>query len=139
MELRNVLILGRQDLLEFPKAIRALGCIPITRGSVIQCYKQLKSEAIYAVIVECNFTHADVLEFILNVRDLDRSVPIIVVGQSSDQEVQKKLATLESVYMLSISLEDQKQTDKLEAALKPLVLDQGQGANSTTTRFVSSD
>jgi len=118
MKSKKILILGRQDNHEIPKAIIELGYFPVTRGSVILCYEQLRSRCIDAVVVERDFTHADVLEFVLNVRDLNRSVPIIVFGCSGGARHEHKLASLKSLILLDVPIEDQRQKDKVKVLLQ---------------------
>ncbi|MFC1761675.1 hypothetical protein ACFL6U_06305 [Planctomycetota bacterium] len=121
MESKYVLVLGRQGHHEIPQALTALGYNPIVRGSVIHCYEKLRSEYIVAVIVESDFTHADVLEFVLNVRDLDETVPIVVLGRSCKKNHEHKLIQQKHVFRLDLSTQEQRQSDKVKAELNNIL------------------
>jgi hypothetical protein len=55
--------------------------------------EKLRHQKFGAVLVDRKFTRADVLEFILNVRDVNKEVPVLVIGpgpEKIDKEIAKQ-------------------------------------------------
>jgi hypothetical protein len=71
-----------------------------------------------AVIVDRKFTSADVLEFILNVRDINQEIPVVVIGPGSDERIDKKISSLGLTIILNGSRRDDTIGEILANALK---------------------
>ena len=121
MKSRNVLILGRQDHHELLHALADMGYAPRVRGSILLCMEKLRSESTAAIVVERDFTHADVLEFVLNVNDLDKRVPVIVLGQPAADRLEQKIAAQKQAVLLNLSLPDQRRPERLKVALQSVL------------------
>ena len=87
----QVLILGDHQRHQIESLLERMDYTPIVRGSVEHCLELLRIRFFFAVFIDRNFTQADVLEFVLNVRDLDCDVPVIVIGRSEDAEFDCKI------------------------------------------------
>ena len=86
-----VLVLGhhaRQDLAEM---LCSIGLEPEVRGSIPGALERLRWGHPAAVLVDRRFTRADALEFVLNVRDIEPTVPVIVIGTANDKAVDRQI------------------------------------------------
>lgn len=64
--------------------------------------RKIKNNTYPVVIVDTETCRMDILEFVLNVRDFNPAVPIVVVGESSDSEAEAEiLRTQEHVFIFS--------------------------------------
>ena len=91
MSSRTILVLGhhaRQDLAE---ALRGIGVEPEVRGSVPGALERLRRGRLTAVLVDRRFIRADALEFVLNVRDIEALVPVIVIGTAHDKGIDQQI------------------------------------------------
>jgi DNA-binding NtrC family response regulator len=79
---------GRRDLLE---ALCRIGIEPEVRGSVPGALERLRRGRLMAVLVDRQFARADALEFVLNVRDIEAELPVIVAGAADDESVDRRL------------------------------------------------
>jgi DNA-binding NtrC family response regulator len=91
MNSSTILVLGhhaRQDLAEM---LCETGIDVEVRGSVQAALERLRRGRLAAVLVDRRFTRADVLEFILNVRDVEPAVPVIVIGGAADEAADRQI------------------------------------------------
>ena len=88
---KNVLVLGNHSRHLLPNILKDLGFSPDIRGSVLHSLEHLQKQRVAAVVVDRDFTHADVLEFLLNVKDIDDSLPVVVVGRTGRDSVEQAL------------------------------------------------
>jgi len=87
----TVLVLGhyaRRDLVDM---LCGIGLEPEVRGSVPGALERLRSGHAAVVLVDRRFTRADALEFVLNVRDIEPAVPVIVIGTANDKAVDRQI------------------------------------------------
>jgi DNA-binding NtrC family response regulator len=54
--------------------------------------EKIRHQKFTAIIVDQKFTKVDILEFVLNVRDIDKKVPIVVIGNGADEKIARKIA-----------------------------------------------
>ena len=87
----QVLILGDHQRHQIESLLELMNYAPIVRGSVEHCLELLRTRLFFAVFIDRNFSHADVLKFVLNVRDLACDVPVIVIGRSEDAQFDCKI------------------------------------------------
>lgn len=62
------------------------GYVPLVREHIEQALRTLRHEQIEAVLVDARNAGVDALEFVLNVRDVDRIVPILVATSDETPE-----------------------------------------------------
>ena len=87
----QVLILGDHQRHQIEGILQRMNYAPLVRGSVQHCLELLRTRFLFAVFIDREFNQADVLEFVLNVRDLDCDVPVVVIGRSKDPELDSKI------------------------------------------------
>ena len=91
MNSQAVLILGNHANRDLVQTLSRFGFAPQVWGSMRHSLDKLVHQKFTAVIVDRKFTHADVLEFILNVRDIKQEIPVIVIGSGQNEELDKKI------------------------------------------------
>jgi FixJ family two-component response regulator len=100
------------------QSLSRIGFAPQVWGSMRHTLDKLLHQRFAAVIVDRKFTNADVLEFILNVRDINQKIPVIVIGSGNDERIDRKISKLGQTIILNGSERDDKLGDKLIQALK---------------------
>lgn len=118
MNSQAVLVLGNHANRDLVKVFSHIGFVPQVWGSMRHSLDKLLHQRFAAVIVDRKFTHADVLEFILNVRDINQQIPVIVIGSGSDERIDRKIGRLGRTIILNGSERDDTLVDKLIHALK---------------------
>ena len=91
MKATALLVLGSMTDRTLVDALFDLGFAPIVRDSMSSALNKLRSERFAAVLVDGDSTDVDVLEFVLNVRDINEHVPVVVVGRSLDESGEEVL------------------------------------------------
>ena len=115
---KNVLVLGNHSRPLLPKILKNLGFVPDVRGSVLNCLSQLQCQRVAAVVVDRDFTHADVLEFLLNIKDIDDSLSVIIVGQTKNDAVEQALRAQRQAVFVDESKDQKNLALKLADILK---------------------
>lgn len=85
----SILILGSNENKELTEPLFELGLTAIVRESMQQALEKLRSGIFGAIIVDRQHAECDVLELVLNVRDLDEDIPIFVLGRFPGTEDDK--------------------------------------------------
>ncbi len=115
MKSQAVLIFGNHANRKLVQGVASTGLTPQVCTNMRQCLDKLVHERFAAVVIDRKFTDADVLEFILNVRDIDETIPVAVVGRGKDERIERRiinqdhtvvLAKLERAEMLAQALSD---------------------------------
>jgi FixJ family two-component response regulator len=117
MNSQAVLILGNHANRKLVQAISSTGFIPQVWGSMRHSLDKLRHQRFAAVIVDRMFTHADVLEFILNVRDIKQEIPVVVIGPGSDERIDRKIMRQNHTIILNGSEMGDTLAEKLAYAL----------------------
>jgi len=90
MKSKAVLLLGNHANRKLIEVLSDSGLVPEVWRSVQRSLEKLKRQKFGAVLVDRKFTRADVLEFILNVRDMDADIPVLVIG-SGPERIDRKI------------------------------------------------
>jgi DNA-binding NtrC family response regulator len=91
VEAPHVLILGDHNRTELADMLSSLGFSPSLWSSTINCLAHLRDRPTDAVVVDRDFVHADVLQFLLFVKEIDDSVPVLIVGRFRDEQVDQAI------------------------------------------------
>jgi len=118
MNSQAVLVLGNHANRDLVKTLSHVGFAPQVWGSMRHSLEKLVHQRFAAVIVDRKFTNADVLEFILNVRDINQEIPVVVIGSGSDELIDKKISRLGRTIILNGSGRDDTLGERLTNALK---------------------
>lgn len=118
MNSKDILVLGNHAQRDLMQSLSRIGFVPQVWGSMRHTLDKLLHQRFAAVIVDRKFTNADVLEFILNVRDINQEIPVVVIGSGNDERIDRKISKLGRTIILNGSERDDRLGDKLIYALK---------------------
>jgi FixJ family two-component response regulator len=116
MNSKDILVLGSHAQSDLMQSLSRVGFVPQVWGSMRHTLDKLLHQRFAAVIVDRKFTHADVLEFILNVRDINQEIPVIVIGSGNDERIDRKISKLGRTIILNGSERNDILADKLVQA-----------------------
>jgi len=117
MNSQAVLVLGNHAHRDLVEVLSGLGFASQVWGSMQHSLDKLRHQKFSAILVDLKFTHADVLEFILNVRDIDKKIPVVVIGHGTDERIDRKIAKQDHTIVLSEVESGDKLAEKLEQVL----------------------
>jgi FixJ family two-component response regulator len=118
MKSQAVLVLGNHAKGDLVQTLLTAGFVPQMWGSALHSLKKLRRRRFAAVIVDRKFTNADVLEFILNVRDINPQIPVVVIGRGKDEQIDAKIKRQGRTLILNGSARSNTLADKLVHALE---------------------
>lgn len=96
-----VLLLCAGDDIELMGELVRMGLMPLARSRVTDALHTLRHQPVAWVVIDDQRTDSDLLELVLNVRDIDEQVPIgVVTGPQSQRSWDPNLADWDAVYAL---------------------------------------
>jgi FixJ family two-component response regulator len=117
MNSQAVLVLGNHANRDLVKTLSRVGFAPQVWGSMRHSLEKLVHQRFTAVIVDRKFTSADILEFVLNVRDINQQIPVVIIGSGSDKRIDKKIIRLGHTIILNGSGRDNTLGERLAHVL----------------------
>ena len=87
----SLLVLGSDRNRAFVKTLKALRFDPTFLGSMEAVLHALRHVQASAILVDRNGKKADDLELVLNIRDLDERIPIILIGSPAEGQTETLL------------------------------------------------
>ena len=87
-----VLVLSRDENSYVLESVFSIGLAPVVRDDMHEALDKIRHDRFAMIVVDRNRADVDVLEFILNVRDIDVELPVVVIGQEgykADTEILK--------------------------------------------------
>lgn len=123
MNSQAVLVLGNHARRDLVEVLSGLGFASQVRGSMQHSLDKLRHEKFAAVLVDLEFTRADVLEFILNVRDIDKEVPVVVIGTVKDERIDRMIVKQAHTRVLTEVENRDRFVEKLARALNRRIAD----------------
>ena len=114
MNLSAVLILGSNASKEISDIAFEAGHTPVIRESMGSVLQDLRTDKFAAIAVDIQHTSADLLEFILNVRDINEKIRVFVVSKMPKQIASRIPQAFPNVFFAT--------TKELGHKLKPSLL-----------------
>lgn len=74
------------------------GFASITRTSTKEALSVIRHNRVTAIVIDLTFQRLDLLEFVLNVRDFDTSIPLLLFGNLPDTEASRIILRQSQVY-----------------------------------------
>lgn len=109
----TILVLGINHESGLEETLFNLGFIPIFRKDILAALDMLRHDSFKLVIMDLRRLDVDVLEFILNVRDINSRIPVLVVDDSTNcLNHQDILDHLNAFLLISKSKQLRKQLNK---------------------------
>jgi len=120
MRSQSVLVLGTYTNKGLIDILLGIGLAPLVRENIQGVLDKLRHEQFGAIVVDQRYANPDVLELILNVRDIDEQIPVVVLGKLSDETVRKTLASQKQTIVVEDTADGNKLAGKLEEILTSL-------------------
>lgn len=80
MDTRTVLVIGSESTGELTEALSQLGVPHLRRSGILDAMDVLKHRELGWVLINTGGTEVDLLELVLNIRDVQADVPILIGG-----------------------------------------------------------
>lgn len=93
MILSDVLILGTKQSANLVKLVKATGHRPVVRHDLTSALNSIRSTKHSIIVVDYAQAPTDVLEFVLNARDIVQDAHILVVGKDT-RNIKKEMVTI---------------------------------------------
>jgi len=101
-----VLVLGHDRDESLTKTLSDFHFSPTFVGSTEAALHALRHMQATAILVNRDQKTADELELVLNVRDLDEEIPIILIGSSTDRRTERILMSLPGTFLIDKPIRD---------------------------------
>jgi FixJ family two-component response regulator len=118
MNSQNVLVLGNHANRDLVDVLSNIGLSPQLWGSMQHLLDRVRHEKFAAIFIDRKFTRADVLEFILNVRDINQEIPVVVIGPVKDERAEKKIRRMDHTIIFDDSERDDTLGEEIAHTLK---------------------
>lgn len=99
-ERHNVLVLGCERHKAFSRMLREIKLVPTFVRSLEGLLHALRHMQAAAILVDRTQRIVDELELVLNVRDLDKEIPILLVGSLPEARVDAILSSRHRTYLI---------------------------------------
>ena len=120
MILQAVLVLGTYANKGLIDILFGIGLAPLVRENIQGVLDKLRHEQCAAVIVDFRHANIDILELVLNVRDVDEQTPVVVLGKLTDDTVREMLASQKQTTIVEDTEDGNKLAGRLEEILTSL-------------------
>lgn len=109
------------------------GVMPLVSSTINDAVHSIANKDISAVFVDRRQTDIDVLELILNLRDVDRYTPIMVVDDPFDKHYEKEMVSQPGVHYMATEY------SKLENVIENFLTDRRRSKSMETWQMRSED
>ena len=113
-----VLVLGKYNNKYLIDIIYNIGFVPLICKNIQGVVSRLRHEHFAVILVDCRYTDIDILELVLNVEDIDKRTPIVILGKLTDESVHKTLAKKRQITIY----EDTQKGNKLAVRLEEILM-----------------
>lgn len=114
----DVLVIGTNDSDDLLEALLERGCTAAVSDHIEGAVRKLRHGEFGLVFIDRDHIEADLVELVLNVRDVDASVPILVIGCVADREVDEQLRQHEATHFMTRPQRSTQLNRRLGAALR---------------------
>ena len=114
---QGILILGDHNHHGLETTLATLGFSTMLWSSALHSLEKLKTYPVRAVVIDRDVAHADVLEFILNVRDINAHIPIVVVAHHKQDHTDEAMRQQSQVTYIKASPQDTQLSNTLSQLL----------------------
>ena len=119
MKPNAVLVLGSKERKNLMETIFDIGFTPLVRKSMEEALDELRHECFAAVIVDKEHLghDIDVLEFILNVRDIKQQTPVFVLARLGSEQTKVLILSRRNIFLFSKPYDLAQLTTEMEKVL----------------------
>jgi len=112
---RPVLVLGCDRSVTFTETLRDVSFSPTFLKSLEAVLHALRHSQAAAILVDRDQNRADELELVLNVRDMNEEIPIILIGSSPDKRTDRILMSQSATFLIDEPIDDSSLGRELKA------------------------
>ena len=113
----SVLVLTNDETSEVVEALFDLGYVPLIRTKMTTALKDIRHKCVTVIFLDLRCVEIDALEFVINVRDIDQYLPVVIVNGSMEGE--KQIFDQQNIFFIS------KTFSSMEKSLTRIVPDEG--------------
>ena len=95
----SVLVLTNDDQSNLLEALFDLGYIPLIRQRMWPALQEIKHNNVDIAFLDLTCVEIDALEFVINVRDIDQHLPIVIVDGLMEGE--KEILNQKNIFVIS--------------------------------------
>lgn len=99
MESASILVFTQNENSELVEFLFNLGYVPLIQSQILSILKEIKHRTIRVVFLDLKHVGIDSLEFILNVRDIDQELPIVIANGKFEGETE--INQLKNIFLIS--------------------------------------
>jgi CheY-like chemotaxis protein len=114
-----VLVLGYNRGKAFARTLADTGLSPMFLNSMEGLLHALSHTQAKAILVDREQEKADELELVLNVRDMDEEIPILLVGPAPEQRTDRILQRQHATFLIRKPITDRSLAQELKAFTEP--------------------
>lgn len=96
----SVFVFGNNSHSRLIEGLFEQGLTPILRRTMLPALEKIRHENFIAIFIDCNAVEIDILEFVLNVRDINSHIPIFVIGKPANESENLSFLNLQNVFLL---------------------------------------
>ena len=96
----SILILASNEGSRLHKILIGMGVVPLMCTSIQGIVNKVRHEQVLAVVFDRDETDVDVLELILNIRDVDGDLPVVIVARPSDLRNCQTVLSMAGVHII---------------------------------------
>lgn len=100
MPARSLLLIGTNRNTKLRRALRGRGLVPLGALNVQAVLRRVREGDVAAILVPRRHGEVDVLELVLNVRDIDPSTPILIVNGAGATDIDNAIVTVGRAVLL---------------------------------------
>lgn len=98
----TVLILSPEDRNELVETAFEVGLIPLIRHRLIGALETVRHERLAALIFDIDHSDVDLIELVLNVRDVQKGLPVIVAGLDPSEHERRFISSQNKVHLVPL-------------------------------------
>ena len=114
MRPRTILILGNYANEYIIELLADLGFASLLSTNIERAVEKLRKEEFAAVIIDTEHAQSDVLEFVLNLRDISVSMPVIILGMLENKEVRWALSSQQRTTVIENTKNNRNLAEKMK-------------------------
>ena len=96
----SVLVLTNDEQSELIETLFDLGYVPLIRKKMITILKDVHHKHVEVIFLDLQCIEIDALEFVLNVRDIDQHLPVVIVD-GKKIEGEKQILSQQNIFLIS--------------------------------------
>lgn len=118
MRLQSVLVFGNYANKGLIDMLFGVGLAPLMRGDIQGVVDKLRHEQFAAVIIDGRHANVDILELVINIRDIDQQTPVVVLGKLTNDAVRQSLVKQKQTTIVEDTEDGNKLAGRLEGILR---------------------